>query len=360
VTEPAYQFLRDKIFIRKRQSFVGAAGIFAFFIAIVLLNVYRRRFWCRYICPLGALLGTCSKRPSLRLVHNDKCTKCGLCGMKCPAGADPDKPGEWRPTECYSCWNCVAACNREAVTFKFKSPIAKPTEAKLDLSKRAVLSAGVAGVGGLMLLRLSPEAQARTFNPALIRPPGARPEREFLARCVKCGICMRVCPTNGLNPTGLEAGLEGIWTPQLLPKLGPCEYECNACGYVCPTQAIKPLTLPEKQATKIGLATFDTSRCLPYAYGRQCMVCEEHCPLPKKAIYFFDTEIKLRDGGTIKIKQPHVDPDLCIGCGLCENSCVFKDLPAIRVTSANETRHPKHQAIMPGLPPMSGSDPYAK
>lgn len=372
VSEPIYRTLRDKVFVRKRQAFLNGTAIFAFFIGIVLLNLYRRRFWCRYVCPLGGLLGTCSQRPVLRLEQNERCTNCGMCAKVCPAGADPEKKGHWRPTECYGCWNCVAECKRDALTFAVRSPLPRATEASLDVSKRAVLSAGVAGVGGLVLFRLTPQAQAKIYTPELIRPPGARMEREFLARCLKCGVCMKACPTSGLQPTGLEAGLEGIWTPRLVPQIGYCEYNCNACGSVCPTEAIRPLPLPEKQKVKMGLATFDTTRCLPYAYNRECMVCEEHCPLPTKAIFFFSTEVALRDGRRVTVKQPHVDPELCIGCGICENVCVFKDQPAIRVTSANETRHSKNQPIIPGGPglppppappagtaPAASADPYA-
>jgi Pyruvate/2-oxoacid:ferredoxin oxidoreductase delta subunit len=160
---------------------------------------------------------------------------------------------------------------------------------------------------------------------------------------------MRVCPTNALQPAGFETGIEGIWTPRLDARVGYCEYECNRCGVVCPTGAINPLDLETKKATKLGLAAFDTSRCLPYAYGRECMVCEEHCPIPTKAIHFVETEIRLRDGSTRVLKQPRVDPDRCIGCGICEAKCVFRDRPAIHVWSANETRHPDNQPILGGL-----------
>ena len=76
------------------------------------------------------------------------------------------------------------------------------------------------------------------------------------------------------------------------------------------------------------------------------MVCEEHCPIPDKAIYCLEVEIRDRNGEKKTIKQPHVDPEKCIGCGMCEHVCPFKDRPAIRVTSANETRHPDNQPIL--------------
>lgn len=349
VTEPVYRFFRDRIFVRRSQAFLQNNSIAAFLAIILLLNLYRRRFWCRYVCPLGALLGLFAVRPLLRLVNNrELCTHCGRCSLNCQGAASPEEPGEWRPWECFVCWNCSAACNPGAIQFTLAGPLRAATAARLDLSKRAVLSAGVGGVAGFLFFRLSPQAQARTYNPDLIRPPGACEENEFLRRCMKCGLCMKACPTTALHPTGLEAGVEGLWTPRLVPKIGYCEYNCNLCGQVCPTEAIQPLPIEEKRTVKIGLATVDTTRCLPYAYERQCIVCEEHCPLPNKAIYAVEKEILTRDGRTLRLLQPHVDPALCIGCGICENVCPFEDRAAIRVTSANESRHEGNQPILGG------------
>ena len=356
VSEPAYRYLRNDVFATEiRPSFIGSTIIMALFMLIVTLNLVRARFWCRYICPAGALLGLFSKRQSMRIINTEnECTKCGRCAVACPGAAQPEKPGEWMPSECFSCWNCVHTCKLDAIDFQFDSPLKKPVGSKFDLSKRALIASGIGGMGGLVLCRMTPEAQADTFNPALIRPPGSREERDFLQRCLQCGLCMKICPTNALHPSTYQAGLEGLWTPVVIPKIGYCEYECNLCTQVCPTEAIEPLMLEEKKKVKIGLATFDTTRCLPYMYDRECMICEEHCPIPTKAIYFKPKEVRLRSGKTVVIKQPLVDPDLCTGCGICENVCVFKDRPAIWVASANETRHPDNQPI---LPPLDGVIP---
>lgn len=357
-TEPVYEFFRDHIFVLERQAFWGATFIGFLFTIIVALNFVRPRFWCRYICPLGGLLGVLAQRPAMRLRNDEsQCNDCGKCNTVCPAAAQPDVRGDWLPTECYGCWNCVAACNFNSISFEFEQPWQKKNHGALDLSKRAALTAGATGLAGVFLFRLTPQTQVKAFNPGLIRPPGARPEREFLQRCIQCGACMRACPTAGLQPTLLEAGLEGIWTPKLLPKTGYCEYNCNLCGQICPTEAIAPMPLEEKQEVKLGVATVDRTRCLPYAYGRECIVCEEHCPVPEKAIYFVEREVELRDGNTKILKQPEVDPDLCIGCGICEWSCPWMDRAAIRVTSANETRHPDNQPILPSLDGGDGS-PY--
>ncbi|MDQ1255716.1 MAG: hypothetical protein QG656_310 [Candidatus Hydrogenedentes bacterium] len=374
VTEPVYKFSRDYVFVTDRQAFRNSALIALLFMTALLLNLYRRRFWCRYVCPLGGLLGWLSQRQMLRLTQaHGACKECGRCATVCPAGASPEKPGHWRAPECFGCWNCVPSCNFNAIDFKFATPFRRPSEAKLDLGKRATLAAGAGGVAALLMFRLEPQAQGRTYNPGLIRPPGALDEREFLQRCIQCGLCMKVCPTNGLHPTGFDAGIEGIWTPKLVPLIGYCEYNCNLCGQVCPTEALKPMGLKEKQQFKMGMAVFDRTRCLPWAYDRECMVCEEHCPVADKAIFFKPAEITRRDGTKVTLKQPWVDLSKCTGCGICEAKCVFRDLPAIRVTSANETRHPGNQPVLAGFsgesyfvndtPAQSGSeettpDPY--
>jgi MauM/NapG family ferredoxin protein len=351
VTDPVYEYTRDHVFVVPDQAFLGVASVAALFAVTLVLNAYRRRFWCRYLCPLGALLGFFAWRPLLRReTQTETCNQCDLCGTACH-GAAAAAPGEqWKAAECLGCLNCTESCPRGSLSFRFVVPWKKkPGSERLGISRRAALGAAAGGVVGLALLRANPQSRGRRFHPRLIRPPGARPEREFLARCTGCGLCMKVCPTGALQPAITEAGLEGLWTPRLVPQLGYCDYNCNLCGQICPTGAIEPLTVEQKQQTKIGLASFDTSRCLPYAYARECIVCEEHCPISDKAIYAVEVEVEDHDGNKFLVKQPRVDPDRCIGCGICENKCVYADRPAIRVTSANESRHPENQPILPEL-----------
>ena len=351
LSEPVYQFSRRYVFPFEQPMFWGATLIALLFIGIVVLNLVKPRFWCRYICPLGGLLGLLSRRPALRLENNaDLCRDCGKCSLACPAAAQPDVRGEWLPTECYACWNCVDACSSGALKFKWEVPWKTPEAGRIDFSKRATLAAGAGGVAALLAYRLPPPAHdGQPFPAKLIRPPGAREEREFLKRCIQCGMCMRVCPAHALHPAGLEGGIEALWTPKLVPKVGFCEDTCNQCGQVCPTEAIQPLPLEEKQEVKMGLATVDVARCLPHNYGRPCLVCEEHCPVSPKAIYLVPKEFTLSDGSKTTVDAPYVDPERCIGCGACEWSCVFQDEAAIRVTTANESRNSNNQPILPGF-----------
>jgi len=348
ITEPAYRFLRDGIFAVQRQSFEGAWLILVVFAAVVGMNALRRRWWCRYICPLGAMLGALSIRPLLRRrVDAGRCTGCDLCSAGCHGAAATEEPAAWKPAECMLCLNCTEACRRSGLAFTAGWPWQARTQAqRLDISRRALVASAAGGLAGLWLVRSSPLARGNTYNPSLVRPPGARAEREFLQRCTACGMCIKVCPTGGLQPALGEAGLEGLWTPRLVPQIGHCEYNCTLCGQVCPTGAIAALSVEEKHKVRIGLAAFDVRRCIPYAYGRDCMVCEEHCPIPDKAIFFVDAVVQDHDGARRTVKQPRVDPSRCIGCGICEHVCVFKDRPAVRVFSANESRHPDNQPIL--------------
>lgn len=375
LTEPVYGFLRDHVFVRPQSVFLGSGLILAFFILILALSWYRRRFWCRYVCPLGALLGLLSWRPWVRRkVDAAACNQCDVCGMNCHGVATSAAGARWRPQECLGCYNCTDACVRRGLTFEMAPPwstrngASHPSAARvaqeppaadssLGITRRGVFGAAAAGVAGLVLLRMTPQARGTIYNPELVRPPGARPERDFLSRCTACGVCMQICPTGGLQPTLTEAGLAGLWTPRLVPQIGYCDYECNRCGEVCPTEAIARLPLAEKQQVRIGLASFDTSRCIPYALGRECLVCEEHCPVPHKAIYFVETEITTTQGQRTTVKQPRIHAERCTGCGTCEYACPFKDRPAVHVTSANEQRHPENQPILAGGN-ATGDSPY--
>jgi MauM/NapG family ferredoxin protein len=314
------------------------------FTAILALNALAPRFWCRYLCPLGALLGLIGWRQVGARVANDKdkCISCRKCVVACQGDATPFPPGQWASRECLVCYNCREVCPADAISI---SAGARSTgDGNVDLGRRRLLASGVGAL--LVVPAVSAVVQRKRTDPSLIRPPGALAEREFLRRCVKCGECMKVCLTNGLHPTLGEAGLEGLWTPILVPRLGYCEYNCNLCSQVCPTGAIRPVTVEEKQKIHIGLAFVDKNRCIPYAFGRNCIVCEEHCPTPQKAITFVEEEAVDERGRRIVLKKPVVSPELCIGCGICETKCPVLDRPAIYVTAINESRSEESQLFL--------------
>lgn len=163
-----------------------------------------------------------------------------------------------------------------------------------DLGYVRIAAQNCLGIMNLSQIRIRsmPLVHAESQNPELIRSPGSLEEGEFLKRRVKCGECMKVCTTNGLQPVLLEAGCEGIWSPVLVPRIGYCEYRCTLCGQVCPTGAIKRLDQKEKAGISAGTAMFDKGRCLPYAHAMPCIVCEEVCTTPKKAIWFEEVAVR--------------------------------------------------------------------
>ncbi len=124
VSEPVYEFLRSSVLaIELQPQYQWGLLIGFLFLAVVALNLYRARFWCRYICPLGALLGLVGKNPLLRLQKNEsRCNDCRLCVADCPGGANPHSTGGWKPSECFYCWNCKSACPHDALVFKFDIP----------------------------------------------------------------------------------------------------------------------------------------------------------------------------------------------------------------------------------------------
>lgn len=336
--------LLKKGFLSFQQPFFNQAVFTGLvFLGILALNLRERRFWCKYLCPLGALLGLLSRYALLNRSVSEGCDGCGVCVETCQGAAGPDRKDQWIKAECLACLNCDDACPKNAVRFGFS---AKAPGATLDLGRRRVIGSALAGVVAVPALRITPLRKAGAADPQLIRPPGSREEREFLRRCVKCGECMKVCITNGLQPALLEADLEGIWSPVLVPRIGYCEYRCTLCGQVCPTGAIQNLSLEEKAKVKIGLAMIDKGRCLPFAHGMSCIVCEEVCPTPKKAIWFEEVRIRDRGGPERVLKQPHVDLELCIGCGICETKCPVLGRPAITVTSIGESRSRDNQLLL--------------
>jgi len=252
--------------------------------------------------------------------------------------------------ECYECGNCDDPCPKQAVKWRFGLDVMPGTP---DVGRRKVLLAGAAGGAVAAFSRSTAAFDPERPQGLLIRPPGAQEESRFLATCVKCGACMKVCPTNALQPAGLEFGLEALWTPVLVPKAGWCEPNCTLCGQVCPTGALRRLSLPEKLQTRIGTAMFVKDRCLPWAHATPCIVCEEHCPTPTKSIWFESVEVSDRNGQPVALQRPHVDLRLCTGCGLCVAKCPILDEPGVRVTSVGESRSRRNQLLLD-----AGQGPY--
>ncbi len=318
-------------------------GIFGLIFAAGLITP---RFWCRYLCPAGAILELAATRPLIRRRVNDACNQCGLCAKNCPMGAiDPVHPEYTDHGACIACRTCQSVCPQEAVAFGCR-PLAAAAEEKKNKSPEAgaappsparrkfLLSAAAgAGTAALSLSSLravtGEEARGRVAAPRLIRPPGALPEAAFLASCVRCGECMAACPTNTLQPIWFAAGFAGMFSPAITPERKYCDPRCTVCGKVCPTGAIRALSAKERIWAKTGTAVIMRQKCLAWEHKKSCMVCDEVCP--------YDA-VEFEKKPEFPYPVPHVKEERCAGCGYCEHYCPVTNEAAIVITPMNELR----------------------
>lgn len=330
------------------------------FLAVLGLGFLRPRFWCKYVCPSGAVFSVGNLfRVSERKVE-DTCIHCNKCVEICPF--DAIKPDfTTRVTDCTLCQTCGGVCPTHAIkfversnrvalklendpptgehsvagavarlassisNFRFRIPNsclapmrwllrllepAAPTRgrapfAEARIGRRSFLAGGIgvlAGLaGGFGSAWATKSGGARLDDPARprpVRPPGSVPEKEFLELCIRCGECFKVCPNNVLQPLGFQQGIEGLWTPQVVADWAGCEPSCNACGQACPTGAIRPLPLAEKKAARMGLAVVNPKTCLPLAGREPCQLCVDECTAAGyNAIEFIRVHTQSDDSG---------------------------------------------------------------
>ncbi len=295
------------------------------FSGIICLNYFLPRFWCRYLCPLGAMLSLISPLNIFKRHVSEDCNECMKCQKNCPMGAISDDPKKTRVLECIQCRRCVKVCPQNAITFT-SSFHSVGEYSKVDFSRRGFIYSIAGGLGiGLLATKTPFAIQQGKFQ--LIRAPGSIPEDEFLKTCIRCGECMKSCLTNTLQPCLWESGFSGLWTPKMDLRLAPCDQNCNICGKVCPTQAIRSLSLEEKTHAKVGTAVLRKEMCLVWAQNKLCLICDEICPY--NAIVFRPVE---------GYRRPVVIASKCNGCGYCEQRCPVKGESAIVVVPDGEIR----------------------
>lgn len=191
---------------------------------------------------------------------------------------------------------------------------------------KGIRSLGLTTAGGLAWSGFIKEGKSA---PLILRPPGAMPEKEFIASCIKCGMCVEACPYDALA-LAAPGDDKPIGTPYFTPRTNPC-YMCREipCVPACPTGSLDKFRVSDKgengeftlniNLAEMGLAVLDRETCIAYS-GIQCDACYRACPRIDKAITIEYTRIERT--GKHAMLAPVVHSSFCTGCGLCEKACV--------------------------------------
>jgi len=313
-TPPVLQFFHPNVWIIRIFS-LSASGI-GFLCFLFVSAALTRRLWCKYLCPLGALYGLISKLSILRLSIT-KCSKCGRCDT-CPMHAAEFRTRRIHTHQCILCFDYEHRCPVGGFSFALPT-LPEKSQRPTDESRRKFLKSGALVMYGIVFGSFFSLID-RTRKTRLLRPPGVMNEPRFVERCLRCFQCVESCPNRIIKITGMDAGLDSLFTPHLEYRENGCDFNCQVCQQVCPNFAIPMQSLEEKQKSKIGLAAIDENLCVVFSQDTNCLVCEEFCPVPYKAIKVIEKEKEVNGEHTI-LRYPVVDAELCIGCGMCEAFC---------------------------------------
>lgn len=327
-------------------------------VLIGVVCLWSRRFFCRYLCPMGLLLDCASLAP-YRKMDVRRVPRIGpllvtatlagaafgfplflwldplslfsalfgnryhdglwlapafvigvsallpriWCTRLCPLGATQDIL-RW-PADARTAWTQRSSAQRNAST--------TPTGSALQLKRRtllATLGVATAGAIGAWAGRRCYSLTGQNSGAAL-RPPGAVDPARFSAVCVRCGNCMQVCPSQILQPDWSGGSLLSLASPVLQLEADYCREDCNACTQVCPSGAIQRLSLDEKLDYQIGQAAIEFDLCL-LAYNRECEICKRVCPRDAVTFAWSEEEYTV---------IPKLDLQRCNGCGACLVAC---------------------------------------
>jgi ferredoxin-type protein NapF len=225
------------------------------------------------------------------------------CARICPLGAAQDLLGKLRNKPTNMAEQLLSATS---------------IPGRMLLARRAFLL-GTSGIGlGLLAEKIG---AARGEN-APLRPPGAKKEELFAGLCLRCGNCVRVCPSKIISSDFGQAGVAGLLAPIVRYEKNYCLETCNLCTQVCPSGALQVLDLGKKREYRIGEALVDDTICLTALGQKDCDACVRACPFEAVRIHWDEEQYAA---------WPAIDTAKCNGCGACEVACPTKDIKAIRV-----------------------------
>jgi ferredoxin-type protein NapF len=269
-------FLNNAFSVYKATDVLSVIVALSGIVVLLLLTLTSGDFWCARICPLGAMQDLLE--------------------------------------------NIGSFCRNFRKTNRTESRV-KAVPGNAFWATRRVFIAVAAGLGFSLLAKKTGQARS---DDAPLRPPGAIREDKFTGLCLRCGNCIRACPSKIIHPDTEQSGVLGFLSPVVRYERDYCKEKCNACTTVCPSGALQSLNLEQKNRYIIGKASVDTSLCL---WGvSECNTCLHSCPYEA---------IKVQWNEEAYESFPGVDPSKCNGCGACEVVCPTGNLKAIKVRKKN-------------------------
>jgi len=191
----------------------------------------------------------------------------------------------------------------------------RPAASGMVFARRSVLAMGIGSAWAMLT-----QGRSSAAGPRPLRPPGAVDEQQFTGLCVRCGNCVRACPTGVLRPDAGGHGIAALLTPVVHFDEGYCKEDCNRCSQACPSGAIARLSLAKKKTTVIGLAVVDMDTCI--LNEAECSVCINACPYNAITTEWDEATYLV----TVKVEW-----EKCPGCGACEAACPTSPKKAIVV-----------------------------
>jgi ferredoxin-type protein NapF len=320
-------------------------------LAVLIISIFRKRWFCRTLCPVGLGCDTFSGLSRRKHFSLQRIPRIGrwlalislgaaLTGIPLFMLLDPMTifhgffsafskpvslvvilsflglpllliihlffPGIWCTRICPLGGLQDEAAGLKKFIIRNKIPESEKVKTS-DTGRRLFIAGGTGLLVGLIIPRWLRFSDANYF-----RPPASISPELFNTLCIRCGNCIKACPTNIIVHHTKTDDLTAWMTPELsFDNKGYCLEDCNLCGTVCPSGSISPFSVAAKKELFMGSIQIGLDKCL-LTQRTECDRCKAVCHY--QAIEIVPAEQSL----TMK---PVVDLKKCVGCGACAAVC---------------------------------------